>query len=76
MSNSERNLPIDTGRTFLRDDLQAAVAEFIRIKGVTRCPTACLLPMQGSVDVADRAALEEYAINRERLRQPTAATGN
>jgi hypothetical protein len=24
-----------------------AVAEFIRLKGITRCPTACVLPTQG-----------------------------
>jgi hypothetical protein len=35
------------------------VAEFIRTKGITRCPTACVLPTQGLVTAADRAALEE-----------------
>ena len=33
-----------------------AVAEFIRTKGITRCPTACVLPTQGSVAAADRVA--------------------
>jgi hypothetical protein len=78
MSHADPKLPIGTGPTVIRDDLQEAVAEFIRTKGVTRCPTACVLPTQGLVDVADRAALEEYAINRERLRQAAAklaATG-
>ena len=54
-------------------DKEAAVAEFIRTRGVTRCPTACVLPTQGLVDVADRAALEEYAVARDRCRQTRAA---
>jgi hypothetical protein len=37
-----------------------AVAEFIRTKGITRCPTACVLPTQGLVAAADRVALEEH----------------
>ena len=41
-----------------------AVAEFIRTKGITRCPTACVLPTQGSVAAADRVALEEHAVAR------------
>ena len=48
-------------------DSEAAVAEFIRVKGVTRCPTACVLPTHGSVAAADREALEEYAVRRDRL---------
>ena len=46
------------------DEYQAAVAAFICVKGVTRCPTACVLPTQGAVPAADRAALEDYAIAR------------
>jgi hypothetical protein len=49
------------------------VAEFIRDKGVTRCPTACVLPTQGEVAEADRAALAAYATGRERSRQARAA---
>jgi len=49
------------------------IAEFIRTKGITRCPTACVLPTQGSVGAADRAALEEYAVARDRSRQAKAA---
>jgi len=55
------------GKTVVLEDDQAAIAEFIRTRGVTRCPTACLVPTQGSVDVADRTALEEYQLARERL---------
>lgn len=50
-------------------DPEAAVAEFIRIRGVTRCPTACVLPTQGSVAEADREALEEHALRRAELRR-------
>jgi hypothetical protein len=48
---------------------EAAVAEFIRKQGITRCPTACVLPTQGSIAAADRAALAEYAMARDRVRQ-------
>jgi len=51
------------------NDPEAAVAEFIRKKGVTRCPTACVLPTQGLVAAADRAALEEHAVERDRVRR-------
>ena len=51
----------------------AVIAEFIRTKGITRCPTACLLPTQGSVDAADRAALEQHALTQEKLRLARAA---
>jgi hypothetical protein len=53
-------------------DSEAAVAEFIRTKGVTRCPTACVLPTQGSVAVADREALKKYALRRAELRRAKA----
>ncbi len=51
----------------------AVIAEFIRTRGITRCPTACVLPTQGSVDAADRAALEQHAISQEKLRLARAA---
>jgi hypothetical protein len=46
-----------------------AVAEFIRTKGITRCPTACLVPTQGLVASADRVALEEHAVARDSKRR-------
>ena len=49
-------------------DSETAVAEFIRTRGVTRCPTACVLPTQGSVAAADRVALGEHALRRDQLR--------
>jgi hypothetical protein len=51
----------------------AVIAEFIRTKGVTRCPTACVVPTQASVSNADRAALAEYAVERARQRREKAA---
>jgi hypothetical protein len=48
---------------------EAAVAAFIRARGVTRCPTACAVPTQASVAVADRAALRERARQLEAKRE-------
>ena len=50
-----------------------AVAEFIRTKGITRCPTACLVPTQGLVAAADRVALEEHAVARDSKRRAQTA---
>jgi len=50
-------------------DRDAEIAAFIRTKGVTRCPTACVVPTQGSPDPADQAALEQYEIARDQLRR-------
>ena len=57
----------------VRSDYESVIAEFIRTKGVTRCPTACVLPTQGSIDPADQAALEKHAVAQERSRQAKAA---
>ena len=50
-------------------DYEAAVAAFIRDRGVTRCPTACLVRTQASVPAADRMALEHYEAGREQSRR-------
>jgi hypothetical protein len=50
-------------------DYEAAVAAFIRNRGVTRCPTACLVRTQASVPAADRAALDNYEASREQSRR-------
>jgi hypothetical protein len=63
-----QEIPIGADNVFA-DDSAAAIAEFIRTKGITRCPTACVLPTQGLVGAADRAALEEYAVARDRMRR-------
>ena len=47
-------------------DYEAAVAAFIRTRGITRCPTACAWPTQGTVPPADRAALADYAEARDK----------
>ena len=52
---------------------EAAVAEFIRTRGVTRCPTACVLPTQAVPAASDRAALAEYSAAREHGRRARAA---
>ena len=49
-------------------DYAAAVAEFLRKKGVTRCPTACVVPTRGNVTESDRAALRNYNEAREAAR--------
>jgi hypothetical protein len=54
-------------------DYEAVIAEFIRTKGITRCPTACVLPTQGSIGAADRVELEKHAVAQERVRQTKAA---
>jgi hypothetical protein len=45
-----------------------AVAEFMSRKGVTRCPTVCIVPTHASVAEADRAALRDYDAAREAAR--------
>jgi len=64
----KREKPIFTAVLSSSDD-EAAVAAFIRDRGVTRCPTACLVRTQASVPAADRAALEEYEAGREQSRR-------
>jgi hypothetical protein len=49
------------------------IAEFIRNKGITRCPTACVLPTQASILAADRVALEQHAVARDRIHREQAA---
>lgn len=58
----------------IADDNGEAVAEFIRTKGITRCPTACVLPTQGLVAAVDRAALQAYAAVSDRARQARGAS--
>jgi hypothetical protein len=57
----------------MSDEDCEAVAEFIRSKGITRCPTACVLPTQGLITAADRIALEQHAIARDRSQREHAA---
>ena len=50
------------------NEYATAVAEFLRKKGVTRCPTACIVPTHGKVPEADRAALRSHVAAREAAR--------
>jgi hypothetical protein len=50
-------------------DYQAAVDAFLSTKGVTRCPTVCVVPTQATVTEADRAAYRDYVAARETARQ-------
>jgi hypothetical protein len=49
-------------------DYEAAVAAFLTTKGVTRCPTVCVVPTQATVAEADRAAYRDYIAAKEAAR--------
>jgi hypothetical protein len=57
-------------------EYEAAVKDFIRTRGITRCPTACVVKTQGRVSLADRKALQKRAAEaesrrlRRRVREP------
>jgi hypothetical protein len=51
-----------------RSEYDAAVAAFIQTRGVTRCPTACVVRTQGTVSTADREELQRRAAELEQLR--------
>ncbi|MBV8506986.1 MAG: hypothetical protein JOZ11_14410 [Alphaproteobacteria bacterium] len=55
------------------EEYEAAVAAFIRRNGITRCPTACVLPTQATPAAADRVALQRYAALRSQSRRQQAA---
>jgi hypothetical protein len=59
-----------------QSEYESAVAEFIRSKGITRCPTVCLAPTQGSVDVSEQIALRLRAEQLEELRQQKRSMSN
>jgi len=65
--------PIGPVPTMSPGEYEAAVAAFIRNKGITRCPTACLVRTQASVPAADRAALERYETGRDQSRRENLA---
>ncbi len=56
-----------------QSEYEAAVADFIRSKGVTRCPTACVVRTQGTVSHADREALQRRAAESENRRNRPAS---
>jgi hypothetical protein len=49
-------------------EYDAAVSEFMRKKGVTRCPTACVVPTHADLGESDRVALRNYNAAREAAR--------
>jgi hypothetical protein len=49
-------------------DYEAAVAAFLRTKGITRCPTVCVVPTQATIAEADRAAYRDYISAKEAAR--------
>ena len=49
-------------------DYEAAVAAFLKKKGVTRCPTVCAVPTQATVAEADREAYRNYVTAQETAR--------
>ena len=55
-------------------EFEAEVAAFILSHGVTRCPTACVVRTQATIDQADREALQQRAaaeeIRRKNQRNP------
>ena len=51
-----------------QNEYDAAVAEFMRTKGITRCPTACAVPTHADVAENDRAALRNYNDAKEAAR--------
>ena len=62
-----------------QSEYDAAIAAFIRNKGITRCPTACVVRTQGTVSKSDQEALQKRAVEveirriRRRGRDPLAA---
>ena len=49
-------------------EYEAALAQFLAKKAVTRCPTACVVPTRASVGEADQAALRSYSAIKEAAR--------
>jgi hypothetical protein len=49
-------------------DYEAAVQAFLRTRGVTRCPTVCVVPTRATVAEPDRAALRDYIAAKEAAR--------
>ena len=53
----------------------SAVAEFLHKRGVTRCPSACVLATQGKVTEADRLELRKYQRQGGRAGQNASFSG-
>jgi hypothetical protein len=57
-----------------QNEQDALVAEFMRKKGITRCPTACAVPTHAALSEADRAALRDYGAAKEAARMEKSKT--
>ena len=57
-----------------QSEQDALIAEFLRKKGITRCPTACAVPTHAAVPESDRGALRDYNAAREAARLEKART--
>jgi len=51
-----------------QNEYDAAIAEFARTKGITRCPAACAVPTHTDLSTADRVALRDYGDAKEAAR--------
>jgi hypothetical protein len=51
-----------------KSECDAVISEFMRRRGVTRCPTACAAPTYGTLAETDRAALRSHDDAREAAR--------
>jgi hypothetical protein len=49
-------------------EYETAIADFLRKKNITRCPTACVVQTRATLAEADRAALRHYNEAREAAR--------
>jgi len=58
-----------SSHNYQAESYQTEIAAFIRAKGVTRCPTACVAPTHASGSAADRAVLRLRAQRLEELRE-------
>ena len=55
-----------------QSEYDAAIAEYMRTKGITRCPTACAVPTHADVKESDRVALRDYSAAKEAARMERA----
>jgi hypothetical protein len=49
-------------------DYEAAIAQFLRTRRITRCPTVCVVPTRATIAAADRAAYRDYVAAKEAAR--------
>jgi hypothetical protein len=49
-------------------DYEEVIAQYLRAKTVTRCPTVCAVPTQATIPASDRAAYRRYVAAKEEAR--------